>query len=262
MLLSAIPVVGEANERRLLKAVSRRVRDGDIVVVSSKYVAKLQGRVLRYAEVKVRMRARRASAYLGLGPKEAEVILREAENTYGGIRGVLLTAKLGTLAPNAGIDHSNVPGGNVVLQPLRPAEEARRIAEKLLLYYNRRVALVVADSRLTPLRRGTTGVALATYGMPAVLDERGKPDLYGRRLRITFRAVADMLASAAEALMGEAGEGTPVVVIRWYRVKGRDGGPAHVSPDVCLFIRGLKGGAELQPEPLEREESTAVPAAV
>ncbi|MER3601354.1 MAG: hypothetical protein C4339_01385 [Nitrososphaerota archaeon] len=262
VLLRAMALKGEASGRALLEAPRDALRDGDILVVSSKYVAKLQGRVLRYTGVRPRARARRLARAFGLQPKEAEVILREAEEVYGGIRGVLLTAKLGTLAPNAGIDHSNVRRGLVVLQPLRPWEEARKLWDRFFLYRNARLGIIIADSRLTPLRRGTTGVALASCGVPGVLDERGREDLYGRRLRVTFRALADALASAAEALMGEAGEATPLVLIRGYRARGRDAGALSVSPRICLFMRGLKGGAELQLEPVEGEQPAAAPAAV
>ena len=45
-------------------------------------------------------------------------------------------------------------------------------------------------------------------------DLRGKPDLFGRPLRITQVGLADELAAAASLLMGQADEGTPIVLVR------------------------------------------------
>ena len=67
-----------------------------------------------------------------------------------------------------------------------------------------RIAVIICDSRLMPTRKGTTGVALASSGLEAVLDLRGKEDLFGNILRVTSQAIADDLCSAAQLVMGES----------------------------------------------------------
>jgi F420 biosynthesis protein FbiB-like protein len=67
------------------------------------------------------------------------------------------------------------------------------------------------------------GVALGAAGLPALLDLRGREDLYGRKLQITEVGWADELAAMASAVMGQAGEGTPIVLIRGFDAPARDG---------------------------------------
>lgn len=76
------------------------------------------------------------------------------------------------------------------------------------------MGVVIVDSRVTPLRLGTIGLALAASGFGQVRDFRGVLDLYGRRAQITYQALADGVASAAHLLMGEARESTPFVLVR------------------------------------------------
>ena len=76
------------------------------------------------------------------------------------------------------------------------------------------VGVIVTDSHLTPLRRGVTGLAIAYSGFAGVQSEIGKPDLFGKPLRVTEKAVADNLASVAILVMGESGESTPFTLIR------------------------------------------------
>jgi coenzyme F420-0:L-glutamate ligase len=118
------------------------------------------------------------------------------------------------LLANAGIDHSNTPKGTVVLLPEDPMASAHRIRKEIKERTGSRIGVIIADSRTQPLRLGVVGVAVGVAGFVPIQDMRGQPDLYGRPLRITRRALADDLASAAELLMSEADERIPVVRIR------------------------------------------------
>jgi coenzyme F420-0:L-glutamate ligase/coenzyme F420-1:gamma-L-glutamate ligase len=91
---------------------------------------------------------------------------------------------------------------------------ARRLLASLQKRLRRTLGVVIVDSRVTPLRLGTIGLALATAGFRQVRDFRGVRDLYGRRTQITFQALADDLAGAAHLLMGEARESVPFVLVR------------------------------------------------
>jgi len=117
---------------------------------------------------------------------------------------------------NAGIDQSNVAGDGewALLLPVDPDASARRLRESLVTHAGSPPAVVINDSFGRPWRRGTVGVALGAAGLPSLLDLRGQPDLFGRRLQSTQVGHADEIAAAASLLMGQAAESRPVVLIR------------------------------------------------
>ena len=194
--------------------LARVLKDGDVLVISSKFVAVSEGRTVRLSSVRVGARARELAAKYRMDPRLCELVVRESDEVLGGIPGFLLTTKDGLLTPNAGIDKSNVKHGTVVLYPRRPEASARRIREALQYSLGVSVGVIICDSRLSPTRRGTTGVAIAASGIEAVLDMRGRRDLFGNVLKVTSQGIADDLSSAAEVLMGESDEATPMVLVR------------------------------------------------
>jgi coenzyme F420-0:L-glutamate ligase/coenzyme F420-1:gamma-L-glutamate ligase len=54
-------------------------------------------------------------------------------------------------------------------------------------------------------------------------DRRGESDLYGYTLEHTEVGTADEIAAAASLLMGQAAEGTPVILIRGLDLPAREG---------------------------------------
>ena len=160
-----------------------------------------------------------------LRPEFAELILHEADKIYGGVKKAILTLKNGVLTANAGIDNKNAPLDYVTLWPNNPKKWAKQIREEIKRRTSKKVAVLIIDSGLVPLRMGTSGLALAVAGFKPVRDCRGKKDIYGKPLVITRLAVADDLASAAHLLMGEVAEKTPVVLIK----------DAPVDFDDCVY---------------------------
>ena len=77
-----------------------------------------------------------------------------------------------------------------------------------------RIGVVVADSVGRAWREGTVGLAIGVSGIPARLDRRGEPDLFGRELHVTEVGIADSIASAASIVMGEGAEGQPAALVR------------------------------------------------
>jgi len=102
----------------------------------------------------------------------------------------------------------------VLLLPRDPDASARRLLEGLAARFGQRLGVIVTDSFGRAWRRGTVGVALGAAGLPALVDMRGRPDLYGHALRVTSTGFADEVASAASPLMGQADEARPVVLVR------------------------------------------------
>ena len=217
--------------------------DGDIVVVSSKYVSYSQGRLVDMEGVAASEEAAALAAEYSMSPALAELVLRESDRIIGGMPGfVMAETSGGLIAPNAGIDRSN-GGGTAVLYPEDPRGQAESLRRSLLVRLGARAGVIISDSRLLPARAGTSGTAVACAGFDPVDDVRGKPDLDGAPLKVTIRAVADSLAAAANLAMGEGAESTPMAVVRGSgaSLSGRAVGPAEtaIPHDRCAYTRSL-----------------------
>jgi coenzyme F420-0:L-glutamate ligase len=227
----------------ILKAAKQvgGIKNGDVLVVASSVVATVQGRFKRLSDIKPSIQAKRLAKRCGLRPEFVELVLREADRVLGSVRGCLLTLKDGLLCPNAGVDCTNAPPGHAVLAPKRPQKIAREIL-KALKRGGKRLGVIIADSRVQPLHIGTVGQALGVAGFEPVVDCRGQRDLFGKRLRMTYRAVADQLASAAQLVMGETAERIPAVVIRGADVvfTNRPKFSLKIVPKRCIYAKSLK----------------------
>lgn len=219
-------------------------KDDDILVISSKFVSMSEGAVVNLSKVRVSRKARAIAAKCYMEPKMAELVLRESDYIVKGVPGFLLAVRDGMIAPNAGIDKSNVPKGHVILYPRDPFGTAEKLREKFLAKQRIRVGIVLADSRLMPTRIGTTGVAIACAGFEPVEDLRGRRDLFGNVLKVTFKAVADGLATMGVAVMGESDESTPAAVVRGAKVTWSDKKfswkDMAVSPSQDIYLRGVR----------------------
>jgi coenzyme F420-0:L-glutamate ligase len=222
------------------------LEDGDIIILAESAVATAEGRLVNLAGVEPGEQAVRLAHRFSIDPREMELVLRECDEVFGGVTGAVLTITNGNLAPNAGIDSSNAPEGHVVLLPGDAQQSAGNIRRALQGLSGCRLAGVIIDSRTQPLRLGCTGVALGTSGMIPVEDARGEPDLFGKPLHITHRATADNLASAAQLLMGEAGEGIPCVIVRGapVRVIDEDIPMPLFSREECMYFSNISGFRE------------------
>jgi coenzyme F420-0:L-glutamate ligase len=220
-------------------------RDEDILVISSKFVSMSEGAVVDLSKVRVSKKARSLAAKCHMEPKMAELVLRESDYVVKGVPGFLLAVRDGMIAPNAGIDKSNVPKGYAILYPRDPFGTAEKLRDKFRAERGVRVGIVLADSRLMPTRIGTTGVAIACAGFDPVDDLRGRKDLFGNILRVTFKAVADGLATMGVAVMGESDESTPAAVVRGAKVVWSDKKfswkDMAVSPSQDIYLRGVRG---------------------
>jgi coenzyme F420-0:L-glutamate ligase/homotetrameric cytidine deaminase len=216
------------------------LEDGDVLIVSESAVATWEGRVANLEEIVPGETARTLAPRYDKDPREMELILQESDQILGGIPGVVLTMKTGFLYPNAGIDHSNAPPGHVVLFPRDPRRSAAEIRRRL--GRGKKIGVIIGDSRTHPLRLGCVGVALACEGLEPVEDARGERDLYGRELRITRKAVADNLVSAAQVVMGEGGESIPAAIIRGapVEIKEASGEIPKIPPHECMYIGALQ----------------------
>lgn len=186
----------------VLDASLPRLREGDVLFITSKVLAIHQGRCVKIAPgiSKERLIKREAEAYV---PRRLLLFKQ-----------ISLTIKEHTLIPSAGIDESN-GNGYYILWPRRTNALLKRVRHYLRKKFKiKELALVATDSHTTPLRMGVTGISIASVGMQPIRDRRGKRDIFGRRLKYTRVNVVDALAGMAVLLMGESAERTPLLLLR------------------------------------------------
>ncbi len=219
------------------------LKEGDVLVISTKYISNSQGRVINLNRVIVSEEGLRVSERFKLRSEIAEIIIRESDKIFGGIGGFALTSADNIMAPNAGIDKSNAKRDHAILYPANPYLVAEELRRKIFLEFLIHVGVILVDSRLMPARVGTSGVAVACAGIEPVLDVRAQKDLEGNPLKVTFQAVADSLATIANHEMGEGAQLRPFAIVRNSDTKLTDRkiNPTElaISPDQCVYVRSL-----------------------
>jgi len=222
------------------------LEDGDVLAVSSKYAAISEGRVVALAEVVVKPEAEALAERYHLNPQLAQLIMEESDHIFGGIQGFLMTAHHGIIQANAGLDRSNIPPGYVVLLPKEPYQLAAKIRQAMRERLGVDIGVILTDSWLLPGRSGSSGVALATAGFRPVLDERGKQDLFGNKMQVTQRGIADAICTCAQLVMGERDEATPIVIVRNTGVQLEDitisAADASIDWRLDIYVESLTKG--------------------
>ncbi len=213
-----------------------QLENEDVIVVASKAISASEGRTRLLNSIQPSNKALELALSSDLEPEFVEIVLEEAEEIVGSVPGAILTLREGIVQANAGIDKSNTPKGTAILLPASPENSAVNFQKKIEKMTGKKIAVIVSDSRTTPLRRGTSGVALGVAGLIPVIDDRGKLDLYGNQIRITWRAVADNCCCSAQLLMGESNEQTPVVIIRGLSFDKEGTDSMQISPEECLYF--------------------------
>jgi coenzyme F420-0:L-glutamate ligase/coenzyme F420-1:gamma-L-glutamate ligase len=228
-LISLIPLVGipevapgndlAALIEAALAAAGIGLEDDDVLVVTQKVVSKAEGRVVELASVTPRQEALDWGERWGKDPRQVELVLQESAEVLRMAPGGLIISRTrhGFVCANAGVDLSNVGGGEVAtLLPEDPDASARALRDRLGEITGARPAVVVSDSFGRPWRNGIVDVAIGCAGLEPLIDLRGTTDADGRLMHSTVIAVADELASAADLAGGKVAR-QPVVLIRGYR---------------------------------------------
>jgi coenzyme F420-0:L-glutamate ligase len=232
----------------------------DVLAVSSKYAAISEGRIVELEAVQPGEKALALAERYHMDARIAELVVQEADHIFGGIpMGFLLTWRSGVIAPNAGLDRSNIPSGKAVLLPADPYETAHQLCETLKARLGIHLGVILTDSWLVPGRLGTTGVALASAGFEPVQDERGKTDLFGNPMSVTQKGVADGLSVCAQMVMGERDEATPIAILRGADVRMTNARITQeqvaIPWEMCIYVESLTLG--LLPDGAPRESLTA-----
>ncbi len=173
-----------------------KIKEKDVVVVTSKIIALSEG---RFCVVK--------------NEKEKDAIIKKESDWGVKTKYVYLTIKDGDVLANAGVDESNA-NGKLILLPQNSYASAKIIRDHIRKKYRlKKLGVIVTDSRLLPLRAGVVGISLGYAGFKGIKNYIGKPDLFGRPFEFSKTDIADSLATAAVLVMGEGTEKQPLCVI-------------------------------------------------
>jgi len=237
LAVEGMPEVQPGDDLGALIVEHARPRAGDILVVAQKVVSKAEGRLRRLSEIVPTAEAEALALEIEHDPRLVQAILDESVRIVRKQRILIVETRHGFVCANAGIDHSNVPGEDMVsLLPEDSDRSAAGLRERVRELAGVEVAVIVSDTFGRAWRIGIENVALGVAGMPVFADYRGQLDDHGKELQVTVVAVADELSAAAELVMGKTAR-VPVVVIRGYTPEGPSGtGRDLVRPaDLDLF---------------------------
>jgi coenzyme F420-0:L-glutamate ligase / coenzyme F420-1:gamma-L-glutamate ligase len=201
-----------------LEAAGETLELGDIIVTAQKIVSKAEGRYIELADMTPGDEALEWAAKAEKDPRLVQAILDETEKVLRWRPNLLVVEhKRGWVMANAGADQSNIEGAEgerVLMLPLDPDASAASIRSGLEARYGGPVGVIIADSVGRAWRVGTVGLALGASGVRVMADIRGELDRQGRELKVSIVGAGDEIAAAANLLIGEAAEGTPVAVVR------------------------------------------------
>jgi coenzyme F420-0:L-glutamate ligase / coenzyme F420-1:gamma-L-glutamate ligase len=197
--------------------------DNDILVITQKIVSKAENRFVNLSTISPSEKALEIAKVSRKRPELIELILKESRKIIRVVpQTIIVEHKLGFISANAGIDRSNVGKDEsegedwVLLLPIDPDKSSDEIRKHILREMGINVGVMIIDSHGRPWRYGTVGTMIGTAGVPALVDLRGKKDLYGYKLKITRVAAADELAGSASLIMGQANENIPAVHVRGF----------------------------------------------
>jgi coenzyme F420-0:L-glutamate ligase/coenzyme F420-1:gamma-L-glutamate ligase len=230
--VDGLPEVEPGADLADLIASRIRLETADVVVVAQKVVSKAEGRIRHLADVIASDEAKRMAPRLIAqpDPRLVQVVLDESVRVLRSERTLITETRQGYVCANSGVDHSNIPGSDVVtLLPLDPDASAESLRNGLFERSGQSVGVIVSDTFGRPWRLGIVNVALGVAGLPALMDLRGRIDDAGKELRATVLAVADEVAASAGLVMGKTRR-TPVVVVRGLELEGQGRGRDLIRP--------------------------------
>jgi coenzyme F420-0:L-glutamate ligase/coenzyme F420-1:gamma-L-glutamate ligase len=219
-------------------AIGETFRSSDVVVITQKIVSKAEGRRVALSSVVPSTFAANWAESHHLDPRLVEVVLRESRRIVRMDRGVLIAeTHRGFVCANAGVDISNVDGGETaLLLPEDPDASAHRIREKLAARAGAEVAVIISDTFGRPWREGLVNVAVGAAGLAPLRSYVGAHDPLGLSLQATVEAVADEIAAAAGLVSSKLSR-TPAVIVRGFAFDRGGGGARDLlrPPERDLF---------------------------
>jgi len=192
------------------------IRHRDVIVIGQKAISKTEGRIVNIDNVMPSSRAVELGKKTGKRPGFVQVVLNDSAKVLrANGDAFIVTTKNGQTCMNGGVDKSNVKGDSLyALLPENPDASARNLMRSVKRLTGKDIGVVITDTRSRPFRRGQVEECIGVAGINPLVDYRGETDLFGHTLRFKNVSLADELASAAELVMGQGREATPVAIVR------------------------------------------------
>lgn len=255
--LRGVPIVGPGDDLAgiiLTRAAAQGIdlRPDDVLVVASKLISRVEGCFVDLGALKPSASAFALARKTGSDARMVELVLSQSVEVSRTAPGALITRnRHGIICANAGVDLSNArpsdakdgTGPWALTLPADPDSSARKLFDAIRARANAHVGVIISDSVGRPFRLGSVGIAIGLAGVPAVWDQRGGVDLFGRTLEHTLTAFADQVATSADLVAGQGAEGRGVVHVRGLRLgKGEHSSEQLVRPpDLDLYALGNRG---------------------
>ncbi|HVY54556.1 MAG TPA: coenzyme F420-0:L-glutamate ligase [Thermodesulfobacteriota bacterium] len=246
--ISGIPEITSGDDlvKTVLVALGRNgisLRNGDVIVFAQKIISKAEDRIVRLDDVKPSPFALTLSKEVSKDPRLVEIILGETTKIIKMDQRkpekgrLIVETRGGVISANAGVDASNVSGGDAVtLLPVDSDLSAEKLASGFRKEAGAEVAVIITDTVGRPWREGLVDIAIGCSGIKPLKDYSGRKDSKGLVLSATVMAVADEIASAAGLVMEKA-DSVPVVIVRGYGFEKGEGGARELirNPEDDLF---------------------------
>jgi coenzyme F420-0:L-glutamate ligase len=194
-----------------------QIEQGDIIAISHTFLAKIYGHLVEIDTVIPSKTALDLAEITQKSSKYIQLVLNQTKSIIR-VGGPLITEnKAGIIGASSGIDKSNIPGSkSFAVIPENPNDIAKNIQNEFSNLLNITPAIIITDSIGRPFRKGAMGVAIGSAGCPALINPRGKSDLYDYTLENSEVAFIDPIAAIADVVMGQAAEGIPMVILRGF----------------------------------------------
>ena len=212
------------------------LRDGDVLVVTSKVVSKCEGRVVAAPADPVERDALRRKL---IDDEAVRVLARKG-------RTLITENAIGLIQAAAGVDGSNVGSTELALLPVDPDGSAAALRDELHARLGVTVGVVVTDTMGRAWRNGQADFAIGASGLTVLHGYAGAVDRHGNELLVTEVAVADEIAAAADLVKGKL-TAIPAAVVRGLSLAD-DGSTARTllrSGEDDLFWLGTAEAIEL-----------------
>ena len=206
----------------ILSSSKSSIDDGDVIVISQKIISKKEGRVVNLNSIIPSELSVGISSAYEKDPRLVEALLSESKRIVRMEHGVIIVeTNHNFICANAGIDESNVEKGFATLLPVDPDKSAKKIRDAVLQITGKNTAVIISDTFGRPFRLGQTDHAIGIAGIESIKNYEGKPDTFGKIMRVTAIAIVDELCAAAELVMGKT-EKSPAAIIKNYSFESKN----------------------------------------
>ena len=215
----------------ILSSSKSSIDDGDVIVISQKIISKKEGRVVNLNSIIPSELSVGISSAYEKDPRLVEAILSESKRIVRMEHGVIIVeTNHNFICANAGIDESNVEKGFATLLPVDPDKSAKKIRDAVLQITGKNTAVIISDTFGRPFRLGQTDHAIGIAGIESIKNYEGKPDTFGKIMRVSAIAIVDELCAAAELVMGKT-EKSPVAIIKNYSFESKNDSISSIIRD-------------------------------